>query len=167
MAPVDWMRGKLAGSQELLYDGAQGYDVPIGYEISAANYRACVVAKVMRLGYADRLRYFQVRTRSTVNMTATQHHNLALMGGAGALFAALMRQKTSAIYLACLAACPRKTPLRAFLFPLLRAGLDDKAANILISDGVTIVNPWISTSDPNVPVSAAVINKFNSELSNL
>lgn len=112
-----------------------------------------------------RLKYFSIRTRTTVNMTARMRNNMALMGGSGALFASLISDKTSAIYAQCVAACPAKMALRMFIMPLLRSGLAAKNANIVIADNVSIVNPWVSSATPNVPVTSAVLDKFNSELS--
>lgn len=161
------MRGNLSGRQNLTYDGSpSAYDTPVGEVTGADNYNPRVIAKVMREPYANRLYYFQVRTRSTVNMTATMHHNMALMGGSGALFAALLRQKTSNIYKDCMRVCPKRVSLRAFLLPLLRAGLAAKNASITIDTGVVIVNPWVSSDTPNVPVPQTILDKFASELSN-
>lgn len=111
-------------------------------------------------------RYFQVRTRTTVNMTAALRHNLALMGGAGALFASLVSDKTSDIYIACAGVVPRGETLRSFMIPLLRDGLAAKNADIAISGNISIVNPWVSSASPNVPVSQTILDKFSSELSN-
>lgn len=126
-----------------------------------------MVAKVAHLYEPWRIKYFQVRTRSSINMTATMRHNLALMGGVGALVGSLLRHKESAIYAACLAACPKYCSVRQLVSPALRAGLDQKSATIAIADGVSIVNPWVSSATPNVPVSAEIIAKFSSELSNV
>lgn len=166
--PVDYIRGALAPRQTLEYSeiGAAAYDVPSGETMSARNYQAILVAKVARLGSANRLQYFQIRTRSTVNMSAIFRHNCALMGGVGALFAALVRDKSAQIYKDCVRVKPAGITLRAFLSPILRAGLDNKNAAIVVADGVSIINPWISSETPNVPVSAALLDKFSSELSN-
>lgn len=110
-------------------------------------------------------RYFQVRTRTSVNMTAAQRLNLAVMGGAGALFSSLLRHKDAPIYNACVAACPRKMSLRQFVYPALLAGLRDKLAALAIAEGVEIVNPWVSAAEPNVPISTAVHDKFAAQLS--
>ena len=99
-------------------------------------------------------------------MTAGVRNTIALMGGAGALYSSLVRDKSTAIYKACIAACPKSTTLRAFIIPLLRAGLAAKNQTIAIADGVEIVNPWVSSAAPNVPVSADIHEKFNSVLSN-
>lgn len=166
MSPVDWMRGSLNGRPNLTYNGEKAYSVPVGQEVSADDYKPIMVAKVLHAPFANRKRYYQVRTRSTVNMSATMRHNLAIMGGVGAIFSSLLRQKSSEIYIAIVAACPKNVSLRQFVTPLLRAGLAAKSASITIADGVAIVNPWISSDTPNVPVSAAILAKFASELSN-
>lgn len=165
MAPIDWLVGNISGNQSISYgeDNTAGYTIPDGMEESAANYKPRMIAKRIK---KSNCRYFQIRTRTTVNMTAGVRNTMALMGGAGALFSSLVRDKSAAIYKACSAACPQQTTLRAFIMPLLRAGLAAKVATITIADGVGIVNPWISSAEPNVPVSAEILDKFNSVLSN-
>ena len=168
IAPIDYLRGSLAPRQSLEYseDGAAAYEIPTGETVSARDYQSRLVAKVARLGSVNRVLFFQVRTRSTVNMSAEFRHNCALMGGVGALYAALVRDKSAQIYKDCVRVKPAGKTLRAFLSPILRAGLDEKNAAIVVASGVSIVNPWISSDTPNVPVSAAVLQKFSSELSN-
>lgn len=125
-----------------------------------------MVAAVRGLYSKRRVKYFSVRTKTTVNMTTKMRESLAVMGGAGALFASLLADKSSSIYTQCVAAKPAELSLRAFVFPLLREGLTVKAANIAIADGVSIVNPWVSPGTPNVPVDADILDKFRSVLSN-
>lgn len=165
MAPVDWLVGNISGNQQIGYgeEMTAGYAVPDGVEERAANYKPRMIAKRI---WKSNSRYFQVRTRTSVNMTAGMRLTMALMGGAGALYSSLVRDKSKAIYKACLAACPRRTTLRAFIIPLLRAGLASKNQTIAIADGVGIVNPWVNSAAPNVPVSAEILDKFNSVLSN-
>lgn len=159
------MRGSLSGRQELKYGGVDAYEHEEGV-ISPDEYQARLIAKVLRAPYATRRKYYQVRTRSSVNMSDKYRHNCALMGGVGAIIASLMRDKSAQIYTDCVRVKPAKETLRAFLSPILRAGLDAKNAVIVVADGVSIVNPWISSDAPNVPVSAAILDKFSSELSN-
>lgn len=99
-------------------------------------------------------------------MSVKMRESMAVMGGAGAIFASLIRNKETLIYAQCMAAKPAEMTLRAFVFPLLQEGLTAKAANITIADGVSIVNPWVSSDTPNVPVDADVLDKFSSVLSN-
>ena len=142
------------------------YSAPSGEKTAANDYQPRLVAKVAHIHDPWRIKYYQIRTRSSVNMTAAMRHNLALMGGVGALVGSLLRHKESEIYAACLAACPKHCSVRQLVSPALRAGLDQKSAIIAIADGVSIVNPWVSSETPNVPVTAEVLAKFSSELSN-
>lgn len=162
------MRGSLSGQQALTYtpELIKGYAVASGTKETANDYQPILVAKVARFGTTKQLRFFQVRTRSSVHMTANYRRNCALMGGVGALFAGLVNDKNAQIYKDCVRVCPGKMSLRAFLSPILRAALAAKSASITVADGVVIVNPWISSATPNVPVAADVLDKFSSELSN-
>ncbi len=163
MAPIDWMAGNLSGRQAILYAGGAGYDVPTGEIIAADDYQPRLIVKYRR---KDGHRYYQVRTRTSVNMSASNKTNLSVMGGACALFAALVRDKQANIYKACVAACPGNMTLRKFIVPKCKAALLAKDATINIAEEVTIVNPWVSTAEPNVIVTAAVLNKFAPILSN-
>lgn len=163
-APVEYMSGSLAVRPELQYndEGGRGYDVPEGQKAAAVNYTPTIIA-CMR--HRTRTRYFAIRTRSTVNMSANYRLSVAVMGGAGALFAAIMRDKSSQIYAACVAACPHGVTLRKFVVPVIAAGLRAKAANISVG-AANIVNPWVSSDTPNVPVPPALLDKFRDKLSN-
>lgn len=87
------------------------------------------------------------------------------MGATGAIIGALLSDKTSAIYKSCLALAPKYVTLRAFLSPIIRTGLAAKSPTFVIGSGVEIVNPWVNNAEPNVPVTAAILEKFKSELS--
>ena len=163
MAPIDWMAGNLSGRQVIKYAGGAGYDVPTGETIAADDYQPRLIVKYRR---KDGHRYYQVRTRTSVNMSATYKENISVMGGACAIFSALVRNKQANIYKACVAACPGNITLRKFIVPKCKAALLYKAATIRIAEGVEIVNPWVSTAEPNVVVTAAVLDKFANILSN-
>lgn len=163
MAPIDWMAGNLSGRQTIKYAGGAGYDVPDGEIVAADDYQPRLIVKYRR---KDGHRYYQVRTRTSVNMSAANKTNLSAMGGACALFAALVRDKQSDIYKACVAACPHDRSLRAFIVPKCRAALSGKEATVSITEGVAIINPWVSTAEPNVIIAAEVLDKFAPILSN-
>lgn len=168
IVPVEYMTGNISGRQELDYvqggDGA--YAAPDGQKTSATNYDPRLIAKRKRPnGPDDGCLYFQVRTKTSVNMTAAMRLNMAAMGGAGALFASLLRNKTAQIYAQCAAATPKGSTMRAFIVPLLIAGLTAKEARITIANNVYIVNPWISEDVPNVPIPLDILNKFAGVLS--
>lgn len=151
------MAGNLSGRQTIKYAGGDGYDVPDGEIVAADDYQPRLIVKYRR---KDGLRYYQVRTCTSVNMSAANKANLSVMGGACAIFAALVRNKQSDIYKACVAACPHNISLRKFIVTKCRAALSGKAATVSIAEGVEIVNPWVSTAEPNVNVAAEILNKF-------
>ena len=158
------MRGNLSGRQSLEYteQGGAAYDAPDGEKTSAANYEPRLVAMHTELPNRRR-NYFQVRTKTSVNMTSPMRKSLAGMGGAGAIYAALVNDRSSLIYSQCAAAKPRGVTMRQFVLPSVMATLSDKASRATIAEGVYIDNPW-RVASPNVPVSAAIISKFASVL---
>lgn len=167
-APVESMSGNLSGRQNLTYggQGVEAYDIQTGSRVSADVYQPRIVAAC---GGRWRRNYFSVRTRSTVNMTASARLSMALMGGSGALYAALLSDKTAQIYNDCIAvwtSSGKTETFRAFMIRAIRPALSAKNASITIGDGVVLVNPWVSSATPNVPVSQAVLDKFASVLSN-
>lgn len=166
MAPVHYMRGNLSGRQDIEYDeqGGEGYDVPTGQKVAANNYQPRLIAKRLHADTRNARSYFQVRTKTSINMTERKRRSLAVMGGAGALYAALISDKTSQIYNDCVNVCPQDVSLRSFIFPILMDGLTVKDPHITIAGNVYIVNPWASLDQPNVIVSQAIIDKFNSVL---
>lgn len=168
IAPIEYICGNISGRQQLTYTagGGGGYDAPSGVKTSALDYSPRMIARIRYINGRYLCKYFQVRTRTSVNMTAAYRLNLAIMGGAGALFASLVNNKSAQIYNDCVSVCPANITLRAFVVPLLRSGLAAKSAHIQISGDIYIVNPWVSDESPNVNVSSAIINKFSSELSN-
>lgn len=158
------MRGNISGRQDIEYGAAaKAYDVPVGSKVAASNYNPIIVAKLID---RSRLKYFQVRTRTSINMTQAMRNNLARMGGSAAIYAALIADKTTSIYNACVSVCPADVTLRQFVLPIIRQGLTVKDARISIADGVYIVNPWVSSETPNVPISQAILDKFADVLSN-
>lgn len=160
MMPVDSMRGNISGRQDIEYDGADAYSVRDGNRVTAANYQPRVVAKVMHDARPDRIKYFQVRTMTSINMTNGMRMTMALMGGAGAIYASLISDKTTHIYDDCVAACPKNMTLRQFVLPILRDGLRAKQPQIVIAPDVVIDNPWIYGGPVNVPVSQEIYDKF-------
>ena len=158
--PIAWLSGNISGRQDLNYDGVGAYETT--QPTAASNYAPRIVACAPH----RRRNYFCVRTKYTANITNRSRLNLATMGGAGAIYSAIVRDKSSAIYAQCVAAKPRQLTLRAFIVPRLREGLAAKDEVISIADGLSIVNPWVSSASPSVQVPQDIIDKFASELSN-
>lgn len=164
--PIKHLRGNISGRQEIDYDGHGAYDIPAGDVVSSGNYQSRMVAKVLDVGSLYARPYFQVRTRQTVNMSPAMKRNLALMGGSGAMYAALVLDKIAPIYIECMRVCPANLTLRQFMVPILRGGLAAKSPVIAIADGVTITNPWVYSGDQTLTLKPSVLAKFASELSN-
>lgn len=144
--PVEWVRGSLSGAQTLTYDGVQAYDVSTTDKISADSYRPTLVAK--RLARNGRL-FYQVRTRTSVHLSTKARMNLAVLGGAGAIFAALVNRGEDVH--------------RYLTFPVLMDMLRTKSSGAQC-EGIAVENPW-RVQNPNVSIAPAIISKFNNELS--
>ena len=158
--PIAGLSGNISGRQDLNYDGVGAYETT--QPTAASNYAPRLVAFQPLM----RRNYFCVRTKYTANITERSRLNLALLGGSGAIYSAIVRDKSSNVYAQCVAAKPRQLTLRAFLVPLIRAGLAGKMENIAIADGISIVNPWVSSATPSVQVPQNVLDKFAPILSN-
>lgn len=165
IAPVDALGGSLSGRQSLDYGASHSsaYNVPTG-DVEPAN---VYLPRLVAMYCSKRNhRYFQIRTRHTINMTAAMRHNLAVMGGAGAIFAAVVRDKSAQLYNDCVQACPKDWSLRGWMVPIIRQGLARKDSSLVIADGVTISNPWNAGQGTTVNIEQAIIDKFAAELSN-
>lgn len=163
--PVDWLRGSLSPAQALKYNGADAYTIGDGERVTADDYQPKMVAKVLRLGSPSMVRYYQIRTRSSVNMTSDVRKNMATMGAAAALYAALVSDKQTDIYIACVDACPKGKTLRQFIMPILMDGLDAKVDTINIAANIDITNPWVHDGTQTLTIAPAIIDKFSNVLS--
>lgn len=144
--PVEWVRGSLSGAQTLTYGGVQAYDVSTTEKTAADYYRPTLVAK--RLARNGRL-FYQVRTRTSVHLSSIARMNLAVLGGAGAIFAALVNRGGNVH--------------RNLTFPVLMDMLRTKSSSAQC-EGIAVDNPW-RVQNPNVSIAPAIISKFNNELS--
>ena len=162
--PVDAMSGSLSGPQVLQYgtQGGEAYDIPSGSREDATNYEPRLIAMY---SHKKQLRYFQVRTKHSVNMTDAMRLNLATMGGAGAMYSAIVSDKTSQLYNDCIHACPASKTMRAWIVPVLRPALAAKTTDIVLADGLVLSNPWNTGSGVTVNISQTVLDKFAGELS--
>ena len=163
--PVDWLRGSLSPAQTLQYNGADAYTIGDGERVSAENYQPKMVAKVLRLGNPDMVRYYQIRSRSSVYMTTAVRQNMATMGAAAALYASLVSDKQRDIYIACVNACPKGKTLRQFVMPIMMGGLAEKVDTIHIAANIDITNPWVHDGAQTLTIAPAIIDKFSSVLS--
>lgn len=175
IAPVEAMRGNLSGAQKLQYptDNQGAYEGPVGSVNYARNYSPRFVGSKRA---SDGRKYFSVRTKTANHLTAKSKKAMALMGGAGAMYAAIVNNKSSQLYTSLMAMFLKvqelgdKRTFRKYLTDHLRAGLIAKSATIVVTGPlapISIDNPWNTTSEtPNVSVSQPVLVKFWGELAN-
>ena len=162
--PIDCMRGNITGrnAEKISYDGVAGYYVTSGV-VEATNYTPKLIAQVRNRGTRDAIRIFQVRTRTSVN--ANNRTNVAICGGAMAILGALLYGSNMALANTLKSACPAKMTLRQWLYQPLYNMLSGGESSITVAQ-IRIDNPW-KVANPNVVISTAAKNKFNSILSQL
>lgn len=173
IAPVEAIRGNMSGRQDLLYptDDNKAYEGPVGSVNYARNYSPRFVgAKIASSGK----KYFTVRTKSANHLTAKSKKAMALLGGAGALYSALL--KNSALKAQAQAVWVKAQELgdvrsfRAFMMFYIRNGIIGHVNTINLNvagSSVSIDNPWAKvTGELNLPVSQGVRMKFWTELKN-
>lgn len=177
IAPVEAMRGNLSGKQDgLVYPASdnKAYESPIGSVNYAKNYRPSFIgAKRAK----DGLKYFSVKTKTAIHLTAKSKRQMALLGGAGACFAAIMNNETQKahvelayIYAKNLGETAKT--LREYLMGKIIKSLG-RRRNVLftlpynvLGDEVTISNPWIEIGEigTRCEVDGVVLDRFYTEL---
>lgn len=171
IAPVESMRGNLSGRQKLEYptDNNAAYDGPMGSVNYARNYGPRFIgAKIAKSGK----KYFAVRLRSANHLTAKSKKAMALLGGAGAIYAAILKNATilaglQAQYAAILELGETRS-FRKYVMDTLRKGLVEHVGNFTFAgpaQPVVINNPWGTFSgNLNLSISNAIRVKFWTEL---
>lgn len=145
--PVDYIAGSISARQSgITYDGVAAYSLSTDAKTASDNYTPILVARYMR---ARNKRCYQVRTRTSVHLSQDARMNLAVLGGAGAIYAALINRGEHLH--------------RCISFPVLMEMLRTKASGAQC-EGIAVDNPW-RVADPNVSVAPAILAKFNSLLS--
>lgn len=177
IAPVEAMRGNLSGTQkDLVYptNDNRAYESPVGSRNYARNYQPIFVGAKRA---SDNLKYFSVRTKTAIGMTTLQKRTMALLGGCGAIIAAILHDKTAALYTETIAAYEyaksrggaHTKSFREYLTWQIKGNLLAKnpACFFGAKDNLTIVainNPWHSTgygpSALNVDVTDESLAKF-------
>lgn len=160
IAPFDGLRGNVSGRQDLVYaeNDNKAFEAPQGRTNYARNYKPRYVsAKRAR----DGRMYFSVRTKNAVNLSARSMQAMALLGGTGAIYAAIVNNDTlrngvDTIYRYLIdrtsqglpGGIPVDTTFRKYVSDVVRKALQSKAATITFAGGagvqpVNINNPWI------------------------
>lgn len=171
IAPVEAMRGNLSGAQKLEYptNNNAAYEGPVGSKNYARNYAARFVgAKIASSGK----KYFTVRTKSANHLTAKSKKAMALLGGSGAIYAALLKESTlkaqaEAVYIKAQELGDVRS-FRKFMTDYIRTALIEHKAAISLNiagTSVSIDNPWGKFSGSlNITISNAILIKFWTEL---
>lgn len=164
---IEAMRGSFSPKQKLLYalNNNPAFEAPVGRQY-ARNYQANFVgAKRSATG----LKYFYMKTKSATLVTAASKQKMALTGGVGAIFAAILVAETMKARLEYAWKNYFHSPktFRAFMDAYLRDMLTRKAKAIQIGrdaqgDVITIGNPWNASSIASyIPeISQEVLVKF-------
>lgn len=162
IAPVESMRGNLSGNQVLEYaeNNNPAFEAPAGVQY-ARNYQPRFIgAKRSATGK----KYFQIKTKSATKINAGSKLKMALLGGTGAVRAAILtdatkRSMVEAVYAA--AKTQGKTSaktLMKYVYDVVYEALQSKSIMIqFFATGVptlTIQNPWVYTNQQGgVPIS--------------
>lgn len=173
IAPVEAIRGNMSGRQDLRYaeNDNKAYEAPALKRNYARNYTPRFIgAKVSATGK----KYFTVKTKVCTHVTTKWKKAAALLGGAGVIFASIVRDKTAAIYTGLVAQYDAlvelgmKKTFRQYVMDGLRTGLDAKLGNITFAGPVSPVNvdnPWVKqAASLNVSISNEVLVKFWEQL---
>ena len=169
IAPVEAMRGNLSGKQDLRYaeNDNKAYDGPLGSVNYARNYSPRFVgAKIAKNGK----KYFTVRTKSASHLTKRAKKAMALLGGTGALYAAIVKNKSSQLYQQLYAQWLRFVDMgstnnfRQSLSGAIREALaaSDSLVTYAGPNGVIqFKNPWYDGSQTtDARVSQSILTKF-------
>lgn len=171
IAPVESMRGNLSGAQKLEYptDNLGAYEGPMGAVNYARNYSPRFVgAKIAKSGR----KYFAVRLRSANHLTAKSKKAMALLGGTGAIYAAILKNATllagiQAQY-AALTEIGMQKSFRKYVTDVIRNGLIAHRELFTFAGPASLVqvdNPWGKlTGDLNIQIGADIRVKFWTEL---
>lgn len=165
------LRGNISGKQDLTYpeNNNKAFEAPLGKRSYATNYRpSVVISHVARTGKF----HFAIRTKSAVRRTARSTMAMALLGGAGALYGALiMNADKKAAMMAIWEhdtqyASLRGVTFQKFWMDIIRDMLKRKQQSYVRTVGgtITIYNPWVYTGEIDVTVSNEILVKFWNEL---
>lgn len=176
LAPVEAMRGNLSGSQTLEYaeKNNPAYDAPVGRMNYARNYQTRYIgAKRSSSG----LKYFSVKTKNAVNLSSRAKMVMALLGGTGAVRAAIKKAgiaDITAIYLkAKEIGMTSAKNVDQYIYEIVYSSLEAKgpfftfAAPGAVPASVRFRNPWVYTNQQGgvaLTIKNSILVKFWSML---
>lgn len=165
------LRGNISGKQELTYpeNNNKAFEAPLGKRSYATNYRpSVIISRVARTGKL----HFAIRTKSAVRRSAKSTMAMALLGGAGALYGALIMNADKKAAMIAIHehdtqyASLRGVTFQKFWMDIIRDMLKRKQTSYVRTVGgtITIYNPWNYEGDIDVTVSNDILVKFWNQL---
>lgn len=168
ISPIEEMSGNLSGAQNLKYPTKdnKAFESPEGSVNYARNYKNRFIGAVRR---KDGTCYFSIKTKTATHITPRSLQAMALLGGAGAMYAALVRDKASATYAGIYAQwvelqnVGNTKSFRQYVMDNLRQMLLSKSPSVVFAGprpAVTIKNPWLGAQTADVTISREILTKF-------
>ena len=173
IAPFLAIQGNLSGAQDLRYaeNDNKAFESPAGKKNFARNYDPRYIGS---LNTKTGKYTYRVKTKSAVHMTPKATKAMALLGGAGAVYGALIKVKTTATYLGVLAqynalvAIGEKRTFQKYCMDIIRQAIDAHAQNVTFAGPATLVtfkNPFFNGEmSTDVTISNSVLVKFWTQL---
>lgn len=173
ISPVASVQGNMSGKQNLVYPlhdnkAFEGPDNSVNY---ARNYRPSFIGAKRK---SDGACSFQVKRRTANHLTTKAKSAMANLGGVGAIYSALVRDKSSQVYLDARGCYDDMVTggytgtFRKFMYSYIKPALDAKNATIditTLNHHISINNPWVfGGHGSNVNVPFAIIEKFFAQL---
>lgn len=174
IAPVESIRGNMSGRQDLRYaeNDNKAFEGPQGTRNYARNYSPRFIgAKISASGR----KYFAVKTKSASRLTTKSLKAMALLGGAGAIYASMIRRQDLTPYTSMMRLYEYNidrlgytSSFRRFVMDFLRNGLQNKVQNFtanVASISVSFKNPWYDGSmTDGATVTNGILVKFWQQL---
>lgn len=182
IAPFDGLRGNVSGRQDLVYaeNDNKAFEAPQGRTNYARNYKPRYVSAKRA---SDGRMYFSLRTKNAVNLSARSMQAMALLGGTGAIYAAIVNNDTlrngvELVYRFLIdrtrqglpGGIPLDTTFRQYASDVIRRALESKANTITFAGGagvqpVLVNNPWVSGGTGEaISISQTVFVQFWQQL---
>lgn len=169
ISPIEEMSGNLSGAQNLKYPTKdnKAFESPEGSVNYARNYKNRFIGAVRR---KDGMCYFSVKTKTATHITPRSLMAMALLGGTGAMYAALVRTKASATYAGIYAQwvelqnIGETRSFREFVMDAFRRMLASKEPKVVFTGprpgAITVNNPWTGGTNDDITISREILAKF-------
>lgn len=167
IAPVESVRGNLSGKQDLVYpsNNNSAFDSPEGKVNYARNYRPSYIGAKRS---SDGLRYFTVRTKNAVNLSASAKRIMAINGASFGLTSKVLADDDMVVALGTQYGQAVRTgqfsgTFRQFVYFYFSQMISNYAPSININFiGLTniLYNPWMSDQSVDYAPTKDVLVKF-------